>query len=69
MMSEQPTIEVDLILAAIVNDNNGYVEISAKSLESDYSYNVLDLGYDPDKDVLTIRLLDKDEVEYDTKDE
>lgn len=66
-MEEQPTIEVDLILAAIVNDNNGYVEISAESLESDYSYSVLDLGYDPDKEVLTIRLMDKDEVEYESE--
>ena len=65
-MSEQPTIEVDLILAAIVNDNSGYLEITSESLEADYGYSVLDLGFNPDKNVLTIRLMDKDEVQYES---
>lgn len=64
-MSEQPTIEVDLILAAIINDAGGFLEISSESLEADYGYSVLDLSYNPDKQTLVIRLMDRDEVVFD----
>ena len=68
-MSEQPVVEVDLILAAVVNDNDGTLRISSDSLRASYDGLVMDLSYDQEFDQLVIRLLDADEVTYESDSE
>jgi hypothetical protein len=68
-MSAQPAVEVDLILAAIVNDNDGTLRVSSDSLGADYDGLVMSLSYDEEYDQLVIQLLDADEVTYDSDSE
>jgi len=63
-MSEQPAVEVDLILAAIVNDNDGTLRVSSDSLSASYDGLVMELSYDKEYDQLVLRLVDADEVQY-----
>lgn len=65
-MSEVPTIDVDVILAAIVNDCNGYLEITEDSIIADYSNLVMSITYNDERKTLVVQLVDEDSVEYAT---
>lgn len=66
-MSEQPTIDVDVVLAAIVNDCNGYLEVTEESIIADYTSMVMQLEYNAQRNTLVLKLVDEDSVEYATE--
>lgn len=64
MNEETQVVEVDLILAAIVRDCAGYLEVTSESLEADYGDSALALGVNEETGNLVVRLVEKDSVVY-----
>ena len=58
-----PTIDVDVILAAIVNDCNGYLDVTEGSIMADYGNSALSISYNDERKTLVIALVDKDEFD------
>jgi hypothetical protein len=62
-------IAVEVILAAVVEDQGGVVRVNAETFEKDLSQYVLAMDFDSKAEQLVITLVDKDTAVYDEDDE
>lgn len=57
-------VAIEELLAAAVEFNGGRLEISAESFQRSFGGKALAIDYDPQKDMIVITLVDKEDVIY-----
>lgn len=64
MSAGESIIAIEEILAAVIDDNGGRLEINRESMEKSYDGKVMAIDYDYKKERVVLTLVDGEDVDY-----